>query len=140
MPRSPSPLMGSQQNVILARVGAFIVDEICSILVAVVAGLGVGVPFESRPLVFLTILFVFVGYYVLLEGLFGQTPGKKLFGVVVVKRDGSPCTLGAAFVRNLLRIVDGLFHYAVGLVVMMLNDERQRIGDLVAETVVVRVK
>jgi uncharacterized RDD family membrane protein YckC len=41
-------------------------------------------------------------------------------------------------VRNVLRIVDGILNYAVGLVVMLVTDGRQRIGDLAAGTRVVR--
>ena len=68
----------------------------------------------------------------------GATPGKKWMGLRVVNDDGTPITMSAAFVRNLLRAVDFLpVMYGVGLVSMLLNREFRRLGDLVAQTVVV---
>ncbi|HEX2826496.1 MAG TPA: RDD family protein [Burkholderiales bacterium] len=68
----------------------------------------------------------------------GATPGKKLMRLRVVNDDGTPVTLAAAVVRNLLRTVDFLpFMYGVGLASMLINREFRRLGDLVAQTVVV---
>ncbi|WP_129112623.1 RDD family protein [Halegenticoccus tardaugens] len=140
MPRSPEPLMGTEQDVIGARVGAFVVDYVLSFLVAMGGGFLLAILFRSEVATILGVVLTYCAYFVLLEGLYGQTIGKRLLGVVVVKRDGSPCTMGASVVRNLLRIVDGILNYVVGLVVMLITDERQRIGDLAADTVVVRTR
>ncbi len=83
--------------------------------------------------------FVFpVGYFVLLEGLWnGQTLGKKACGIRVKMADGTPLTFGAALGRNLLRPADMLpGPYLLGLVAMFMNPRSQRIGDLVANTIV----
>jgi uncharacterized RDD family membrane protein YckC len=40
------------------------------------------------------------GYYVILEGIFGQTVGKKLLHIKVIKEDRSQCDLAASFIRN----------------------------------------
>ena len=72
------------------------------------------------------------------EARTGQTPGKKLLGLRVVRRDGaSPDTL-AALIRNLLRVADFLpgFYFA-GLASCLLSSQCQRLGDLAAGTVVV---
>src|SRR5690554_4175816 len=53
----------------------------------------------------------FFAYYILLEGNSGQTLGKKVVKIKVVKEDGSPITMGDSVIRNLLRIVDGLVFY-----------------------------
>ncbi len=82
--------------------------------------------------------FLGAAYYVLLEGLFGATLGKWTMGISVRRVDGSPCGLGPALVRNLLRVVDGLFVYLVGAILVWTTPRRQRVGDLVAGTVVVR--
>jgi uncharacterized RDD family membrane protein YckC len=67
----------------------------------------------------------------------GATPGKKLFGLVVLHDDGTPVRWPAALTRNLLRAIDFLpLFYAFGLVAMMLNRDFKRLGDLVAGTVV----
>jgi uncharacterized RDD family membrane protein YckC len=68
----------------------------------------------------------------------GATPGKKMMGLRVVSDDGTPLHASAAFVRNLLRAVDFLpVAYAVGLVSMLLHREFRRLGDIVAQTVVI---
>ena len=79
-------------------------------------------------------------YHVVLEGRFGQTPGKKLFAIAVVRENGEPCTYTAATIRTLLRFVDWLpVGYLVGFASILLTEHDQRLGDLLAGTVVVRV-
>lgn len=68
----------------------------------------------------------------------GRTPGKRLLKLRVLRRDGVPVGWGPSLLRNLLRIVDGLpFAYTVGLVATLCTRDFQRIGDLVAGTLVV---
>jgi uncharacterized RDD family membrane protein YckC len=68
----------------------------------------------------------------------GATPGKKMMGLRVVADDGTPVRASAAFIRNLLRAVDFLpVFYAVGLVSMLVHREFRRLGDIVAQTVVI---
>ncbi|WP_459880258.1 RDD family protein [Halorubrum gandharaense] len=75
----------------------------------------------------------------MLEGLYGYTPGKYLLGLVVIKSDGSNCTLGASIVRNPLWVVDTLpTGNIVAMVLILVTDENQRVGDLVVDTVVVK--
>jgi uncharacterized RDD family membrane protein YckC len=85
----------------------------------------------------LTIWFV---YAFVLEGWKGQTIGKKLLSLVVVGKDGNPCGFRCSFIRNVLRYIDGLGYYILGLIVMLLSERRQRIGDHVARTFVVKAK
>jgi uncharacterized RDD family membrane protein YckC/uncharacterized membrane protein SpoIIM required for sporulation len=71
----------------------------------------------------------------------GQTLGKRVVGVRVVRLDGSPVTLTDSAVRNLLRAVDFLpLCYPVGVVSMLVDPLHRRVGDLVAGTVLVRVE
>ncbi len=80
-----------------------------------------------------------VFYYILMEGYLGHTLGKMLLGIKVVREDtGEVPGLGAATIRTLLRIVDGLFSYLVAYVAVLVSDERQRLGDMAAHTLVVR--
>jgi uncharacterized RDD family membrane protein YckC/uncharacterized membrane protein SpoIIM required for sporulation len=80
------------------------------------------------------------GYFILFEGLReGQTPGKRLVGIRVVRDTGHPVTAGAAALRNLLRIADALPPpYLLGLALIAFHPRGKRLGDLVAGTVVVR--
>jgi len=68
----------------------------------------------------------------------GATPGKKMMGLRVVNDDGTPVQLAAAVIRNLLRAVDFLpVLYGAGLLSMLINRDFKRLGDIVAQTVVV---
>lgn len=81
------------------------------------------------------------GYYVLFEGLAdGQTPGKRLLRLRVVRDGGYSVTFAASAVRNLVRFVDiqPLGCYAVGIISIMFSKSGKRLGDIVAGTLVVR--
>jgi uncharacterized RDD family membrane protein YckC len=80
-----------------------------------------------------------MAYYALMEGYRGQTVGKMLFGIRVVREDGGGAPgFKAALVRSLLRVVDGLFGYLVGFVAVLASEKNQRLGDMAARTLVVR--
>lgn len=67
----------------------------------------------------------------------GQTPGKSSFNLYVTMENASPVTPAASIIRNLLRFVDFLpLFYGFGFVSMFLSGRFQRLGDLVAGTVV----
>ncbi|WP_224248698.1 RDD family protein [Hyalangium gracile] len=79
-------------------------------------------------------------YWTLAEVFFhGQTPGKRLLRIRVVRVDGSPIGVYESAVRNLLRAVDFLpAFYAVGTLSMLFTRQHRRLGDLLAGTVLVR--
>ncbi len=90
----------------------------------------------TRALIALIIYFL---YFTLLEGHNGQTVGKMAVKIKVVKEaDGSPIDYGEAAVRTILRVIDGLFLYLIGAILIRSSDEKQRLGDRVAHTVVVK--
>ena len=77
-------------------------------------------------------------YSFLWEGLTGRSPGKMALGLRVVTVSGRPIGLGTAALRNVLRAADVLpTAYLAGLVSMALTRRFQRLGDLVAGTMVV---
>lgn len=80
------------------------------------------------------------GYSALCEAFWrGQTPGKRVCRLRVLKDAGYPIGFYDAVLRNLLRAADFLpFGYGVGLICMTATDRLQRLGDLVAGTIVVR--
>jgi uncharacterized RDD family membrane protein YckC len=91
----------------------------------------------SVLLLFLFVNFVvYVGYFVVLEGLSGRTLGKMLLGIEVVRaEDGGPPGMGRAALRALMFLaVDGL----AGLFVILASSRHQRLGDMAANTLVVR--
>lgn len=78
------------------------------------------------------------GYHIFYEGRRGATPGKRRMGLRVVTTEGAPIGWTAAFLRNVLRVADFLpAGYLLGLVSCMATRRFQRLGDIVAGTVVV---
>ena len=84
------------------------------------------------------------GYFAIFEWLWnGQTPGKRMSKLRVIREDGRPVTAWEAAARNLLRVFDmmpwvGIPFYSVGLISVFVSSRDQRVGDFVAGTVVVR--
>jgi uncharacterized RDD family membrane protein YckC len=84
-------------------------------------------------------MLLFLLYFIVLEGMFGATAGKVAVKMKVVREDGSACGIGPAVIRNVLRIVDALpFFYIIGLILISRSDKKQRLGDSLAKTVVVK--
>ena len=145
----PSPLgdLGS-------RIVAGIVDYVIIGIVAAVLALLIFVPwiiagalmggFSSGWLggffgIIVIMWLLWLVYFTYFEGTSGQTIGKRLTHLKVVKEDGSKCDFGSAFVRNILRIVDHLpFLYILGIILIAATDKRQRLGDMLAKTIVVK--
>jgi uncharacterized RDD family membrane protein YckC len=92
--------------------------------------------------VMLIMLFLVVaGYFTFFEWIWsGQTPGKRWLKLRVIREDGRPITFWEASVRNLVRTLDIMPtpFYSIGLISVFSTKRDQRIGDMVAGTVVVR--
>jgi uncharacterized RDD family membrane protein YckC len=102
--------------------------------------------FASAPkwVIALLIVIAFLlmsGYFAIFEWLWhGQTPGKRWLKLRVIREDGRPISFFEAVVRNLLREFDIMPFpfYSIGLISVFTTNRDQRVGDLVAGTVVVR--
>jgi uncharacterized RDD family membrane protein YckC len=83
---------------------------------------------------------IFIGYYLFFEARWnGQTPGKRVTGMRVLKDGGFPIDFRSAVVRNVVRLFDLLpGPYAVGFTSAFFSPEYKRLGDYAAGTVVVR--
>jgi len=92
--------------------------------------------------VLIVIVFLIVsGYFAFFEWIWnGQTPGKRWLRLRVIREDGRPVTFWEAAVRNLLRTFDMMPapFYSIGLISVFISLSDQRVGDMVAGTVVVR--
>ena len=70
----------------------------------------------------------------------GQTLGKRLFKIRVVKFNGKPITIWQSLIRNILRIIDEIpGFYLVGFLIVVFTDYNQRLRDLAADTAVIKV-
>ena len=95
--------------------------------------------FITDPLC-IAFLVVMILYFVLLEGLIGVTLGKWVLGLRVVRVGGGRPGIVKGFLRNVLRIVDGLPAFSIlGAALILTSAERARFGDRVAGTRVIRV-
>ncbi len=112
-------------------------------------GSGFGELFAEMPkwtiaILIIVLFLIFAGYFIVFEWLWnGQTPGKRLLKLRVIREDGRPITLWEAIARNLLRIFDAvpgfiLPVYSIGLITIFMSGRDQRVGDVFAGTVVVR--
>ena len=92
-------------------------------------------------LILIDVIIAFL-YFTLLEGRNGQTVGKMLVKIKVVKKeDHSPITYGEAAVRTILRIIDlipFIAPYLLGAALIWASEHKQRLGDRIANTVVVQ--
>ncbi len=101
-------------------------------------------PKWTIAILIIVLFLIFALYFILFEWLWnGQTPGKRLLRLRVIREDGRPLTLWEAIARNLLRVCDAapgfiIPIYSIGLIVIFLSGRDQRVGDIFAGTVVVR--
>ncbi len=92
-------------------------------------------------IVVITELIIAFLYFTILEGRYGQTVGKIILKLKVLKTDGSPVNYKDAGIRTILRIIDEvpfIVPYLLGAIFIWSSDTKQRLGDRVAHTVVVQ--
>ncbi len=124
------------------RAVAVIIDAVVlfavGYLIAIATGQTTGGGFRLEGAPALLWFLVSFAYYIVLEAQLGGTPGKLLLGLRAVTADGSPLDYRAALIRNVLRIVDGLFCYLLAAILVWRSPLKQRLGDRIAGTVVAR--
>jgi uncharacterized RDD family membrane protein YckC len=84
---------------------------------------------------------IFFGYFVFFETIWsGQTPGKRWMKLRVIQEDGRSITFFAALIRNLIRGADimPIPFYSVGIISVFSSARAKRLGDFVANTVVIK--
>lgn len=141
-----------------SRGGAVLVDTLVQLVVlavvsAALAGVSLALPSSILPdgvpegfgllvlgLWVVASFAITTGYFMVFEIVWnGQTPGKRLLGLRVIRHNGYPIRPVDAVIRNLVRVVDWLpFAYGVGALVMLMNARSRRLGDFAGGTLVVR--
>lgn len=95
----------------------------------------------SQMAIYIAMTFPVYIYPVVLESLMeGQTPGKKLMKIRVVKIDGYQASFGDYLIRWVFRIVDVSFAGVIGLISMIVSKNNQRLGDIASGTAVISLK
>jgi len=147
------PLAGIGSRFLAVLIDSLIQGAVLIVLGLIFLGLGFGFSSagfgrSSAASVWIVAILIFVyfllmyGYFALFESIWnGQTPGKRLTHIRVIKDSGQPITAIDAVGRNLLRIVDQLpFAYGIGVLCAWISPQSKRLGDYVAGTVVVHEK
>ncbi|HEX3059075.1 MAG TPA: RDD family protein [Usitatibacter sp.] len=123
------------------RAVAIIIDMIVLCIIGWVLALGMGgsssTGFDLSGAPALIWFLIALAYYVVMEVQMGGTLGKLALGLKVVKEGGEKVDWQASIIRNILRIVDGFFFYLVGAIIVWTSKKKQRLGDIVAHTLVV---
>jgi uncharacterized RDD family membrane protein YckC len=130
-----------------SRFLALAIDTLIQIVIAALVGIAAAILVSAGSLagpwiaaaVFLLFFLTYYGYFAIFEALWnGQTPGKRIIRLRVIKDNGQPIRTTESVGRNLLRIVDQFpFFYAVGIASVLLSKKSKRLGDFVAGTIVV---
>lgn len=123
---------------------AIIVIAIAFLLIANYSSMGdefTNAPKWVKAVMIVVLFLIFSSYFAFFEWIWnGQTPGKRWLKLRVIREDGRPVTFWEASVRNLLRSFDMMPapFYSIGLVSVFVSSTDQRVGDMIAGTVVVR--
>lgn len=135
-----------RSDILGRRIVAGIIDlGVAFVLVLLVGGIfgndtTADAPDSARfgPLDRLLLIALVLGYFWVTETVWAQTLGKRVMRIRVERVDGSKASAGPILIRTLLRAVDGIFFYAVGLIaILATGPRRQRLGDMAAKTRVV---
>jgi len=110
-------------------------------ILAVIAGPVTGLSSGVSGVVYVIGAFVILLFYPILFELLGhgQTPGKRMSNLRVLRDSGTPVDLPASSIRNLMRLIDGpLLLYIPSIVSIAVTSRNQRPGDIAAGTIVTR--
>jgi len=127
-----------------SRGSAFAIDITIQLVFDLLLFLGLGISGAPSGVVLaifvIAVFMMLFGYFTLFEAFDdGRTPGKRLIGLRVLSADARPLTFWRSLVRNLLRLIDALpTVYLVGITSVLVTSKNQRLGDLAADTIVVR--
>ncbi|HTL06648.1 MAG TPA: RDD family protein [Chitinophagaceae bacterium] len=127
------------------RIVAWVIDAVLFgayfIVIFMMIGFeGIGRYFEKSPWMLILLLFPFVFYNLACDILLnGQTIGKKLMKIKVASLNGEQASVGQYLIRWLFRLADiYLFNALVAFITVAVTEKKQRVGDLVAGTVVIK--
>ncbi|PWT91577.1 MAG: RDD family protein [Acidobacteria bacterium] len=130
----------------VSRFLAWLLDALCVFAMCSVIGMVLGMMASiaadlAIALVVIAYFLISIGYPIVMEWFWrGQTIGKRLLGLRVMDAQGLKLHFSQIAIRNLLRFVDALpLFYVVGGVASLVNRHAQRLGDVAANTIVVRI-
>jgi len=129
---------GAGSRFLAILIDTFLVTAISGVILI---GLSTGLPRGIAMAISLTVSFVLTwGWHVYFEVRHqGRTPGKRALHIRVIDARGLPVSLYQSLVRNITRVLDfAPAFYGIGAIAMMASPTRRRLGDIVADTLVIR--
>jgi len=127
-----------------SRLAAFLIDFILQILAIVIFTWATlrGVPYPSGTVLGFIMVIVFIihfGYFIVCElSMNGQSVGKRIFGLRVIRDNGQPIEFTQSLVRGIIRSsVDMMY---VGMFTILFSTKHKRLGDMAAGTIVISEK
>ncbi len=128
---APTASLVSRSTVIIDHLAATVIGAVLGIpLIILFSGIGI---IAAIGVIALANIF----YFIYFEGRDGQTPMKRRFGLVVVKKDGSEIGYRDAAIRNAVRLLEIPTVYLFGIGLATATRYSQRLGDVTASTVVI---
>ena len=145
---STSPTAPPLENLLGKRIVAGLIDFVILVVIGGIMTVlfgyvssdddGFNASLSGGP--FLLYVLIALAYYFLMESSTGQTLGKMALGIKVVAASGGKASAGSIAIRTILRLVDGIFFYLVGILAIAFSGKHQRIGDMAGGTIVVSAK
>jgi len=131
-------LAGLSDRIFAYFIDVLIMISITAVLVIVLAYSEV---LDSSPFS-VTLAFIPAFFYHLIFEITmnGQSIGKKMFNIKVVKLNGAQASLGGYLLRWILRPLDTFFYGAIAILCIVLGNKGQRLGDIAAGTTVIKLK
>ena len=126
-------IMKIDKDIMIRRIVAILIDNIILIILSFLLAILIGTYGEPLYKSLVQIIILWISYGIILEAWKGQTVGKMILGIIIIKEDGSPCDLFSAIIRNVFRIIDVLpAFYLIGFLFIILSEKGQgREGDSV---------
>jgi len=124
------------------RIMAYLLDQLIKILYAIAVGILLFNADVRSEWVWISIIGIpWLLYSVLFEIFMnGQTPGKRVLAIKVIRLNGTPASIGDYLLRWIFALIDfGILSGAIAVIIIVAGGKGQRLGDLVAGTSVVKL-
>jgi uncharacterized RDD family membrane protein YckC len=132
------PIAGLSDRIFAFMIDFVIIISVTVVIVLVLSYTQVG---ESSQAVMLLTVFPFIFYHLVMEiTMGGQSVGKKVMDIKVVKLNGTQATVGAFLLRWIIRPLDIFFYGGVAILCISVGGKGQRLGDMAAGTTVIKLK
>ena len=131
-------LAGLSDRIFAYLIDSVVIVAVTMVLVIILTTTGL---LDSTPvLVIIAVIPIFFYHLILEITMNGQSVGKKIMRIKVVKLDGTQATIGAYLLRWIIRPIDILLYGGVAILCITIGGKGQRLGDIASGTTVIKLK